>query len=61
MEIIKPGDLSTTLKPKRFMCPNCGCIFIANNTEYEYAGMQYNQPYYKCPCPTCSKLVYTEE
>lgn len=61
MEIIQPGNLQTTLKPKRFICSNCGCVFIADCTEYEYAGMQYNQPYYKCLCPTCCKYVYTEE
>jgi hypothetical protein len=61
MEIIKPGNLQTTLKPKTFMCFNCGCVFMADCTEYEYAGMQYNQPYYKCLCPTCCKYVYTEE
>lgn len=61
MKIIKAGDLSTTLKPKRFICSNCGCVFTADCTEYEYAGMQYNQPYYKCLCPTCCKYVYTED
>ena len=61
MEIITPGNLNKTPKPKRFMCSNCGCVFVANCTEYVYAGMQYNQPYYKCLCPTCCKYVYTEE
>jgi hypothetical protein len=61
MEIITPGNTQIILKPKRFICSNCGCVFIADCTEYEYAGMQYNQPYYKCLCPTCCKYVYTEE
>ena len=61
MEIIKPGDVNKILKPKRFICPNCGCVFMADCTEYSYAGMQYNQPHYQCLCPTCCRNVYTEE
>lgn len=61
MEIIKPGNPQTTLTPKRFICSNCGCIFTADYEEYEYAGMQYYQVYYKCLCPTCCKYVYTVE
>ena len=61
MEIIQPGNTQIILKPKRFICANCGCVFVADCTEYEYAGMQYNQPYYKCLCPTCCKYVYTED
>lgn len=61
MEIIKPGNIEQTLKVLTFHCTNCGCVFSANNTEYSYGGSQYNQPYYKHPCPTCSRIVYTEE
>ena len=61
MEIIKPGNLEQTLKTLVFCCTNCGCVFSADNTEYEYAGSQYNQPYYSHLCPTCGRKVYTED
>ena len=39
MEIIKPGDLEKAKKkklhPLKFTCPDCECIFVADNTEYE--------------------------
>lgn len=61
MEIIRQGNLLRTLKIKTFECPACGCMFKADNTEYDYAGMQYNQEYYKCPCPTCGRTVYVDQ
>ena len=33
MKIIKHGDLFST--KKKFACSTCGCIFLANQTEYE--------------------------
>ena len=59
MEIIKSGDMSRLSKPKIFKCPYCDCEFKADNTEYKYSGIQYNQLYYKCNCPTCGSIVYT--
>lgn len=61
MKIIKEGDLNRFKKPLRFSCTKCGCEFEAYRGEYEDAGSQYNQSYYKHPCPTCGNMVYTEE
>ena len=40
MKIIKPGDLEKakrkTLQPLSFSCPDCGCVFIAGNTEHKW-------------------------
>ena len=56
MEIIKPGDLDKLKQIKRFECRKCGCIFTADNTEYEIDD-QYSQEYYSCDCPTCGNQV----
>ena len=40
MKIIKQDDLEKarqkTLQPRTFVCQDCGCIFIVNNTEYTW-------------------------
>ena len=46
MEIIKQGDISKLKQTKKFECPRCGCIFLADNDEYKYSGSQYNESYY---------------
>ena len=61
MEIIKQGDLDFLKKTKKFNCNSCGCIFMADRNEYEYAGVQYNIQYYKHMCPTCGTWAYAED
>lgn len=60
MEIIKVGDISRLKHIREFECEECGCVFLADGTEYSYAGMQFNTSYYKCECPTCGLFVYAE-
>lgn len=62
MKIIKEGktkeELEKILKnTKRFECRTCGCIFEANNDEYE---LQDNLAYsiYYCKCPNCERIAY---
>lgn len=54
MEIIKMGDLAKakkkTLCPLTFTCPDCECVFVADNTEYEYGSQFEPGPYVDCPC-----------
>lgn len=54
MEIIKPGDLDKAKKknlhPLKFTCPDCECIFVADNTEYEWGSQWEPGPYANCPC-----------
>lgn len=54
MEIIKMGDLAKakkkTLCPLIFTCPDCECVFVADNTEYEYGSQFEPGPYAVCPC-----------
>ena len=59
MKIIKAGDLSLCENPKTFECSRCRCEFIALSTEYQYAGIKRDEFYYKCECPTCGNMVYT--
>ena len=61
MKIIKQGDLKRLQGIKHFKCNYCGCEFKADKTEYQYSDLQYTTSYYKCDCPTCGKIVYTEE
>ena len=54
MEIIKPGDLEKAKKknlhPLKFTCPDCECVFVADNTEYEWGSQWEPGPYADCPC-----------
>ena len=54
MEIIKPGDLEKAKKknlhPLKFTCPDCECVFVADNTEYEWGSHWDAGPYANCPC-----------
>lgn len=59
MRIIRKGSLELPKKIKRFHCKECGCIFEAEKSEYQF-GIQYNETYYYCQCPTCGKITYKE-
>ena len=62
MKIIKKGRVDSDTK--RFECKACGCIFEANMREYQASSVMEIMvgvlPAYKCACPTCRKLVYTD-
>ena len=50
MEIIQHGKVHPTVKV--FRCQYCGCIFRANDLEYQsYWGR--DQLIYQCTCPEC--------
>lgn len=55
MKILQNGDPSMLLKQKRFLCKNCGCLFEANNSEYN-TGTQI-EPDCWCKCPVCGRSV----
>ena len=59
MEILKKGIIVP--KQKKFTCEYCGCIFIANETEYEQAdqvaSIKDGITAY-CKCPTCNRTAY---
>lgn len=57
MKIIKQGKTEEELKAivnktKRFECKTCGCIFEADEGEYEFEEDYIYSAYY-CKCPNC--------
>lgn len=65
MKIVIPGR---NPEDKRFECPNCGCYFIADKSEYQTfyssAMSENHKPlwqYFKRACPTCGQTCITIE
>ena len=56
MRIIKEGDPDKL--GKRFECENCGCIFVANKSEYEYRKCGMGEYEYVTECPYCHEEVH---
>lgn len=59
MKIIKEGDIRRLNTTRRFECPACGCIWLANASEYRRE-WDLNDAHIVCNCPTCHKYVYRE-
>lgn len=57
MKILKPGTIEQINRVKRFGCLTCGCVFEADNTEYQ---SNWNETYYSCECPCCGKYTSYE-
>ena len=55
MEIIQHGKHEESKMVKTFRCSDCGCIFKADDTEYEYANRY--EDYYYCQCPDCLNIA----
>lgn len=58
MKILVPGDLSRLKKYKRFECRKCGCVAIADNTEYRDISSQHEGVMFVAVCPCCGSSVY---
>lgn len=59
MKIIKEGKSKEELKAilnktKRFECKTCGCVFEADEEEYDEEDNFYTCIYY-CKCPNCGR------
>lgn len=58
MDIIRRGNGNKLNNPKRFVCSNCECVFIANNTEYTIRQCDYDgSEEYTVNCPECGAVV----
>lgn len=59
MKIIKPGNFESYIKPKRFVCDRCGCVFEAGWSEYTVASRVAYLRYgiIECKCPSCGALA----
>lgn len=56
IKIIKPGKKPETF---RFECPDCGCVFEADEDNYEAVYESLDGCYcYAADCPTCGSKVY---
>lgn len=59
MKVIKQGKTKEELKAKlkatkRFECKTCGCVFEADEDEYEFEEDYIYSSYY-CKCPNCGQ------
>ncbi len=63
MRIIKRGEYSECRRLQVFGCKRCGCVFEANNREYEAASQVesvFDGIIAKCRCPQCGTMVYLQ-
>ena len=61
MKIIKSGNLDRLRIVKRFECPDCGCIFEADQYEFRSADAMevlHDAIDASCECPCCHNMVY---
>jgi hypothetical protein len=49
MTILKHGNPN----PRRFVCSNCGCEFVAKSHEY-FRTEKFGVVGYECDCPDCT-------
>ena len=67
MKIIKEGDPERIHRYVRFECKGCGCIFDADQREYDNLGVMVKRggnhtmiyvSHYNCECPSCGWKVH---
>lgn len=67
MKILKHGSpKAKETIPRHFVCPECGCEFIANEGEYSiwaarYLGYMGNGQTVETKCPECGKRIQGEK
>ena len=59
MKILVQGNKDRLKKNKKFECRYCGCVFIADNTEYRDESTQKDGPMFTIECPCCNKSVWS--
>ena len=58
MEIIREGNPETITKLKvKFTCDRCGCIWIADGSEFDEEPNAYGHTY-RCACPYCKRTAF---
>lgn len=58
MKILVMGDPNRLKKYKKFECSECGCVLIADRTEYINCSSQRDGAAFTINCPCCRKKVY---
>lgn len=56
MIVLKHGKKN----PRKFVCINCGCEFVANAAEY-WRSEKFGVVFYECDCPECNYTIKTSE
>lgn len=60
MEILKQGDIERIKETKKFECTRCGCVWKADNDEFQiYERPGFVEYYMKCPC--CNRIAGCKE
>lgn len=59
MKILRDGDLRKLIKYKKFGCSACGCVFVADPTEYSNMSNQHDGICFVSACPCCNSVVYS--
>lgn len=70
MKIVVAGDPNRLHKIVRFECKMCGCIFDADERDYQYTEHKFvgidfldtiaeTFPEYSCSCPFCTNECYS--
>lgn len=57
MKILKHGNL----KPRKFICKDCGCEFVANISEYGWYTNSVTALWYYADCPECEARTMDSE
>lgn len=56
MKILRDGDVRKVIYYRKFVCPTCKCVFIADSHEYTTV-FDHNDYYFETKCPNCNHLV----
>ena len=59
MKILRDGDLNLCRTYYKFHCYRCGCIFVADNTEYKRS--DDIGTFYAVTCPYCDHKIIKDE
>lgn len=57
VKVVKHGKAPNTIR--RFVCTHCGCVFDADENDYNEAGQEKMEPFYACRCPDCGHYAFS--
>ena len=57
--VLKEGKITKNIR--KFRCPDCGCVFEADEDDYTMTIDSHNDFCLESGCPTCHRNVYIDE
>lgn len=57
--VLKEGKITKNVR--KFKCPDCGCVFEADEDDYTMTMNLRNDFCLESECPTCHRNVYIDE